>query len=146
MKRLLVALLAVSCIGIGIPVAQNVTKSVQLSQDPSGPIGYDNQNGVYFPGKVYNTNNQTAATFGTCGTAPSMVGTSFAGVITEGSGAVASCQMAFNTAFPATPYCTANLTGATPVGVTPTPGGVTFIHTSTSLSAKLNFICVGQQP
>ncbi len=147
MKRLLVALLAVSCIGISIPVAQNINKSVQLSQDPSGPIAFDNQNGVYFPGKIYNNNNQVAPIAAPCGTTPTIVGTSTAGLITEGSGATTTCAITFASAYPATPYCFAQTgTVGTPVGLTATPGGVAFSHSSSSTSLKFNYFCFGQQP
>lgn len=147
MKRLLVALLAVACIGISVPVAQNINKSVQLSQDPSGQIGYDNQNGVYFPGKLYTSNNQTAPSVNACGTTPTITGTNLAGTIIEGTGTVTSCQMNFATAFPATPYCVASTnSAATPVGVAATPNGVTFSQVGSAASTRITYLCFGQQP
>ncbi len=150
MKRLslLAAVALMGCISYG--VAQNVNKSVQLSQDPSGPIGYDNQNGVYFPGKIYTNNNQTAPTAGSgCGTTPTVTGTATAGNIIEGTGTVSAdgCGISFATAYPATPYCVASSNkSATPTGAFSTPGGIAFLHLGTAASLRINWICFGQQP
>lgn len=96
-------------LGLGLAFAQNITKSVQLSQDGSGPIGYDTSGGVYFPGHILSTIRVAPApsvTGSTCGTTtPSVVGTDFAGVITVGTSATTSCVLTFGTAFGTAPVC-----------------------------------------
>lgn len=148
MKRLLtyaVGLLLIA--GMGWTTAQNVNRSIQLSQDPSGPIGFDNLNGSYFPGKLYNTNNQSTPAVAACGTGPTITGTDTAANIVEGTGTVSSCTVTFARAYPSTPYCLAvSTSGATPVGVTPTPNGVTLAHNAAALSMRMQLFCWGQQP
>lgn len=93
--------------GLSLALAQ--TKSVQLSQDGSGPIGYDTSGGVYFPGHILSNTRVGPApsvTGSTCGTTtPSVVGTDFAGVITVGTSATTSCVLTFGTAFGTAPVC-----------------------------------------
>lgn len=148
MKRILTYALGLLLFaGLSYAVAQNVTRSVQLSQDPSGPIGYDNLNGVYFPGKLYNSNNQTAPTAASCGTSPTLTGTSTGGSVVEGTGTVTTCTVVFAAAYPATPYCFGQSSGsATPVGASATPNGVVFSHVASAAAMKINYFCMGQQP
>jgi hypothetical protein len=148
MKRLLTYAAGLLLLaGVSFSVAQNVNKSVQLSQDASGPVLFDSLNGIYFPGKLYVTNNQTAPTLQTCGTSPSVAGTDSAGQVVEGSGAVTSCAITFSRAWAATPYCFAQSTSQpTPVGMVATPNGITFTHVSSSVSMPINYFCIGKQP
>lgn len=110
MKRhsLLPALLILA-IGVGSVVAQNITKSVQLSQDGTGTIGYDTGNNVYFPAHILSTVRGSPAptvTGSTCGTtAPAITGTDFAGTVTVGTSATTSCVVTFGTAFVTAPTC-----------------------------------------
>ena len=78
---------------LGLAVAQQINRSVQISQDPTGPIGFDNFLGTYFPGKLYTTNNQTSPTIHSCGTSPTLnVGTDTAGRAQFGT-ATATCSI-----------------------------------------------------
>lgn len=90
-------------------LAQNITKSVQLSQDPSGLVGYDTSNNVYFPNHILSTIRGGPAptvTGSTCGTtAPAITGTDFAGVVTVGTSATTSCVITFGTPFVTAPTC-----------------------------------------
>lgn len=138
-------------LGLGFAAAANITKSVQLSQDPSGPIGFDTQSSVYFPRHV--NNSGTKPSFWGCGTSAITDGTDTAGLVQEGTGTVggtaaASCGLTFQTAFASTPYCTANSNSpATPIGVTATPNGVILQHVAnTQLTGPvpiLNYHCFG---
>lgn len=109
MKKYLLPTLLVLGLGLGLAYAQNITKSVQLSQDGTGTIGYDTSNGVYFPGHILSTVRGSPAptvTGATCGTtAPAITGTDFAGTVTIGSVATTSCVVTFGTAFVTAPTC-----------------------------------------
>lgn len=90
-------------------IAQNITKAIQLSQDPLGMIGYDTSNGVYFPGHILSTIKgspaPTAPAAG-CGTAASAItGTDFAGTVTVGTTPTTTCVVTFGTAFVTAPTC-----------------------------------------
>lgn len=108
-RKLLGPIALILAFGLSLAFAQNITKSVQLSQDGSGPIGYDTSGGVYFPGHILSTIRVAPApsvTGSTCGTTtPSVVGTDFAGVITVGTSATTSCVLTFGTAFGTAPVC-----------------------------------------
>lgn len=96
--------------GIAFGWAQSANQALQVSQDPTGTIGYDNvQGGIYLPGHLLTTTRKGPApsvTGATCGTtAPSVSGTDFAGVITVGTSATTSCVLTFGTAFGTAPVC-----------------------------------------
>lgn len=107
-KYILPSLLLIACLAGGA-LAQNITKAIQLSQDPNGLIGYDTSNNVYFPNHVLSTVRGGPAptvTGSTCGTtAPAITGTDFAGTVTVGSSATTSCVVTFGTAFVTAPTC-----------------------------------------
>lgn len=109
MKKLLTSIVLVFGLVCGFAYAQNITKSVQLSQDGTGTIGYDTSNGVYFPGHILSTVRGSPAptvTGATCGTtAPAITGTDFAGTVTVGTSATTSCVVTFGTAFVTAPTC-----------------------------------------
>lgn len=109
MKKLLAPVLLILSLTFGLAYAQNITKSVQLSQDGTGTIGYDTSNGVYFPGHILSTVRGSPAptvTGSTCGTtAPAITGTDFAGTVIVGSSATTSCVVTFGTAFVTAPTC-----------------------------------------
>ncbi len=130
--------------GIALAVAQNITKSVQMSQDPRGPISLDASNNTYFPAHVL-TRGPGTPVLTSCGTTPSIVGTDTGGIITEGTTAL-GCTVTFNKAYAATPYCV--VVGQTGSGfVSPVSwvaSTVNFVLThSTASSLLLNYICVG---
>lgn len=105
---LLPCLLVLACL-VASALAQNITRSVQLSQDSSGTIGYDTTGGVYFPGHILSTVRVAPAptvTGATCGTtAPAITGTDFAGTVTVGTSATTSCVVTFGTAYVTAPTC-----------------------------------------
>jgi hypothetical protein len=109
MKKTLWGLFALLLLAGGVAFAQNINKAVQLSQDPTGLIGYDTSNHVYFPGHILSTVRGSPAptvTGATCGTtAPAITGTDFAGTVTVGTSATTSCVVTFGTAFVTAPTC-----------------------------------------
>ncbi len=90
-------------------LAQNINRAVQLSQDPTGLIGYDTNNGIYLPQHLLTTTRggpPPTVTGATCGTtAPSVAGTDVMGLITVGTSATTSCVLTFGTAFVVAPVC-----------------------------------------
>lgn len=109
MRKYLASILLILGLACGLAYAQNITKSVQLSQDGLGLIGYDTSNGVYFPGHILSTVRGAPAPTvagATCGTtAPAITGTDFAGTVTVGTSATTSCVVTFGTAFVTAPTC-----------------------------------------
>jgi hypothetical protein len=90
--------------GLSLAAAQVVTKSVQLSQDPTGAIGLDAANNAYFPNKLLATRT-VAPALTSCGTAPSVVtGNDTLGKFTTGSAAT-TCTLTFNVAYNVAPAC-----------------------------------------
>ena len=140
MKRLILGLATILCLGLAVSIAQTINKSIQLSQDASGPIGFDTVNGVYFPAKINTAGS--APTLGSFGTSP---GSDTAGEIIEGSNADTGGTLTFRTRYTGTPYCVVSSSAqATPVGAVPTPGGITITHASSTLSLKIEYICIGR--
>lgn len=95
---------------ISFAFAQSANQAMQVSQDPTGKIGYDNvQGGIYLPGHLLSTTRLGPAptvTGATCGTtAPAITGTDFAGTVTVGTSATTSCVVTFGTAFQTAPTC-----------------------------------------
>ena len=140
MKRFFLASLAVVCVGLALATAQTINRSVQLSNDSNGLIGFDTNQGVYFPRHVNNKGG--VPTFSSFGTSPTTTGSDTGGEIILGTSPGATGTMTFRQAFNATPYCTASASIATAVGVVPTPNGVTMLHSLTS-GAKIYYNCFG---
>ena len=104
MKKYLLPSLLILAFAGALAVAQQVTKSVQLSQDPSGPIGFDTSNGVYFPGHIFSTGPKPAPTLSSCGGSTTVAGTDTSGTFT-GTAGTATCTLTFQQAFQTAPYC-----------------------------------------
>ena len=148
MKRsyLLNGLFALLVLGLGFATAQNISRSVQLSQDPSGPIGFDTVNNSYFPNHINANSGAPTVNSGSCGTSPTVVGSDVAGTVTEGTGTVSSCLMNFRTAFNANPFCVASSSNiVTPIAIAAaTTAGVNFKHAAENDSLVINYICLGK--
>lgn len=146
MKKYIAPILLTLALGLGLAFAQNITKSVQLSQDGTGTIGYDTNNNVYFPGHILSTTRGGPAptvTGSTCGTtAPSVTGTDFAGIITVGTSATTSCVLTFGRAYGTAPVCivgpTSTILAALSWATSTT--ALTITQTSTA-SNTLSYIC-----
>lgn len=151
-RSLLLGGLVVICIGSVVTIAQNLTKSIQLSQDPSGPIGMDTSNNVYFPAHILNVGSAPTLAGGG-GTGGTVTGSDFAGTIQEGTGTVSHDAITFRLAFGAAPVCL--ITAATAMGggtASPSPpswttstGGFVVQHSPSSTTMKLTYICSGAQ-
>lgn len=140
MRKYLLPSALILCFGLALAVAQNISRSVQLSQDPSGPIGFDTNNNIYFP-KHVNTNDQTTPTIQQCGTLGGVYGTDTAGIITGGATA-GTCGIAFRLAYATPPACTLGPTTATPMGIVATTAG--FVATyQTTPGYVFSYNCVG---
>ena len=143
MKRLLLASLAVICIGLGLSIAQTINKSVQLSLDPSGLIGFSSRNSIFIPNKVHGNASATPSIAG-AGTTPTITGTDLAGEIQEGTGAVTGPTLTFAQAYTATPYCTGVGSSATsPVAFTVSPNGISVSHNESAARLRWYYTCIG---
>ena len=127
----------------GFAVAQTIVRSVQQSQDPSGPIGFDVNNNVFFQRGVHILSTAPATpVLSACGTTPTIVGTDFSAIVTTGTGAVTSCTITFSTAFGTAPRCVVSMgtTNAGPVFATATTTALT-INYASAASQILDYVC-----
>lgn len=96
-------------LSLGLAFAQSANQAMQVSQDPTGTIGYDNvQGGIYLPGHLLSTTRKAPVpglTACITGGTPTLVGTDFQGTITGGTTASTSCVVTFGTAFQVAPNC-----------------------------------------
>lgn len=144
MKRLLLALLAVACLGIGVGVAQNINKALQLSQDSTGAFGVDNVNSVFFPNHVVG-NAQLPPTVAAAAGSATVVGTDLAGTITGGGVTSTTTTLTFRSVFGATPVCVAiaRNPATSPQAYTPT---ITQLVFSSNIGAAIiDYICIGNR-
>lgn len=144
MKRLLLAGLAIVCLGIGVGVAQNITKAIQLSQDATGLFGVDNVNSVFFPNHVVGNAQLAPTVAAAAGTAPTVVGTDLAGTITGGGASTTTVTLTFRSAFGATPICVAQSRNpaTSPLAATPSTTGFTV---GSMGAAVLDYVCIGNR-
>ena len=142
MKRYLALALAFGLL-CGSASAQNITKGIQLSQDPTGPIGYDTSGGSYFPGHINsNTRVGVPPVLTSCGTAPAFTGSDTALRLTTGSVGTA-CTITFGTAFLVQkPACVIVPEGAA-VQPTYTVSLTAITMTVDVASTVYNIICMG---
>ena len=126
----------------GLALAQSITSSIQLSQDPRGPFGVDANTGVYFPGHILTPAGRPAPVVSACGTFTN-VGTDFGGRVTISAGTPASCTLTFGTAFVTAPNCVVAARGALPAttfswATTTT----TLVLTTAAANTVWDYICV----
>lgn len=140
-KYILPSLLILACFA-GSVLGQNITKGVQLSQDPTGPIGMDASNNVYFPNKILSTRTASPA-LTSCGTSPSIVGNDTVGKVTTGSAAT-TCTLTFSAAYNVAPACILSAQGASPVIPTYTTSTTAITVTVDVASTVYNYICLSQ--
>ena len=141
MRRFLLPLVGLLALGVAIAGAQNITRSIQLSQDPTGPIGFDTLNNVYLPGKLL-VPRTTPPVLSTCGTSPSILGNDTVGKVTTGS-ALTTCTITFATAYAVAPACFLQAQGgATQPTYTTSTTAIT--ATVTIASTVYNYFCVSQ--
>lgn len=142
MRRYLAPILLILGLAGGLALAQNITKGIQLSQDATGPIGFDTNNATYFPGHV-NTSSRASQlpVLSTCGTAPSFTGNDTAMRLTTGSAAT-TCTITFGVAYVVAPACVITPQGA---AVQPTyTVSITAISMTVDVASTVyNIICMG---
>ena len=146
MKKYLLPSALILVLGLGLALAQNITKSVQLSQDPTGSIGYDTNNNVFFPAHILSTGLAgIPAVSSPAGTAPTILAgsTDFIGQITGGSAGDTTATVTFKTAFNAAPTCLLVQSGGTASTLTYTTA-TTGINIASNLGTGiLNYLCSG---
>jgi hypothetical protein len=129
-------------LGLGLAVAQNITKALQLSQDATGAFGVDANNGVYFPGHVLSpTARNSIPTITGTGT-PTVAGTDTSGTITMGSSATTATAV-FGRAYLSVPSCVVSSQTSfttTPIGYTLATTSIAITQQSTS-GNKINYWC-----
>lgn len=130
----------------GFALAQNINKSVQLSQDASGLVGYDSGNNIYLPAHLNSTTRGSAApVLSACitGGSPTLTGTDFMGTIVAGTTASTSCVVTFGTAFVTAPNCNVSWkTGPlAAMSWTVTTTALTITQTSNA-SSQIVYTCV----
>lgn len=143
MRKYLAPIGLILCLCLGLATAQNITKSMQMSQDASGPFSVDSNNGIYFPSHL-NTVGKPLPTITGTGT-PTIDGTDTAGLITMGTSATTATAV-FGRAYVTVPYCV--VTWGAPQNGTATPIAYVLTTTSIALSQgstsgnKINYICM----
>lgn len=145
MKRFIPqGLFALLVLGVAFASAQNITKSVQLSQDPTGVFNVDNFNNLFFP-KHWNTGDQSLPAFSGFGNAASPAGSDAAGTVVFSVGTATSGNLKFAQAYTSTPFCTASSqSGSSPVGLTPTPQGISFTFSAMATGSAIYYQCTGR--
>ena len=156
MKKLSLVGLALA-LSLGCAYADpTITKSLQGSQDPRGPVGLDTSNSAYFPGHINAFGQTTAAPSQFTSTAGNATtcGTNLSGALVSGSTDVAGvmnvnnlsgCAVKFGSVFNAAPICvvSSNATSASAVGVVTTTS--LMILQSPTTSTQYSYICIGNQ-
>lgn len=145
MKRLLLAGLAIVCLGIGVGVAQNITKALQLSQDPNGAFAVDNVNSIYLPKHLVTNDQLTPTVAAAAGTAPTVTGTDLAGTIVGGAASTTTVTLTFATAFSTgtVPRCVAQSRNPATSPLAATPSTNVGFTVGSMGAATLDYICVG---
>lgn len=130
----------------GLLVAQNFIASVQLSQDPRGPLPVDQAQNVYLTNNRH-LNRQTGSSpglsLGTCsGGALAANSTDFSGAVAT---ATAPCTINFAQTWGTAPACvvstSVNSQGAWAVATTTTTLAITVA--GTAAAATWNWVCTG---
>lgn len=146
MRKYLAPIGLILALSLGLAYAQNANQAVQLSQDPTGKVGYDNiQGGIYLPGHLLSTTRLgPAPVLSACitGGTPTLVGTDLSGVITGGTTASTSCVVTFGTAFQTAPNCVVSWQTGPLAAMSWTTSTTALTITQTSnASSKIAYIC-----
>lgn len=137
-RALFPSLLILACF-LASAVGQNITRSVQLSQDGTGVFGVDTNNSVYFSRHVLNRDSNAPVLSG-CGTAPSIAGNDTVGKLTTGSAAT-TCTVTFSLAYAVAPACVISAQG-TATQPTFTTSTTAIVITVDIASTVYNYICM----
>ncbi len=115
MKRIFATAGLVLALGLGLASAQNITRSLQGSQDPRGPVGWDTSNAMFFPGHInafgQMTTNPTPSggvIGAACGSAAAAT-TIVSGASTDAAGILnplsTTCSVIFGSQYTSAPAC-----------------------------------------
>lgn len=126
----------------GLAAAQTINRSVQLSQDPSGPIGFDTSNNVYFPQHILSNTPSSPAI--TCGTTPTLLGTDTTGRVTTGTSA-ATCVVTFSQAYLQAPNCIFSWEDLSPQIFATSTTAYTITFQSSTTTKHFDYFCTGQK-
>lgn len=139
-KRYLLPSALILALGLTVGIAQNINKALQLSQDPTGAIGVDANNNIYFPGHFLT--QASAPTLSSCGTTPTIAGSDSWATIVTGTTTTA-CTVTFRQAFLAAPFCVLAAPGTSVVPFTYTTQTTSIIvtFTGTNSALRVNYFC-----
>lgn len=147
MKKILLVSGLALILGLGSALAQNITRSVQGSQDPRGPIGWDTSNSMYFPGHINAYGQQTTTPTLSCTTAAASNlfsgSTDVAGKFTPKDGN--TCQLTFGSPFNVAPICIANASSGTTSFPTTSASTVLMSVSNLTTGTVVNYLCIGNQ-
>ena len=145
MKKYLLPSALILVFGLGLALAQSITKSVQVRPDPSGTIGYDTNNNIYFPAHVLSTGPGLPTASSPAGTAPAMAAgsTDFVGQF-QGATGNNTASIIFNKAYAGVPTCLAisQNPATSPIAYNAVATGINFT-TANNGSVIINYICSG---
>lgn len=126
-----------------LAIAQNINRAIQLSQDPTGVIGVDSNNNIYFPNHILTTGGPPTLT--SCGTAPTVTGSDQFGTVVMGTGAAPGCIVTFRQAYLSTPYCILQVQNPATSPLAYTPSTTALTVTSAGPGTTFNYICSGSR-
>lgn len=129
----------------GLALAQNVTLSLQLSQDPRGNFGVTSAGDLLFQNQVHLNENAAALppAVSACTGGSLVAGSSdFSGAVTGVTGT--ACTITFGRAWTNAPNCLVNASNATAASTFATTSATQLVMGfTTASSAKITWICVG---
>lgn len=145
LKSLRNGFLAAVAFASTIAVAQNITSSVQLSQDARGNLGISSAGDLTFLNQVH-VNSSSAIlppVVSSCTGGTLVAGsTDFSGAVTGVTGT--ACTITFGRAYTNAPSCLVNGSNATAATVFTTTSTTQLVMGfTTASSAKITWICVG---
>lgn len=124
----------------GAALSQTILQSLQLSQDPRGPVQIDTSNNIYFPGHMLNS--QTPAPTIVGAGSPTIVGTDNSGTVTGGTSST-GINLTFSKAFLAAPNCVVSGSSTAPTISNAATTGIIISH-GASTAQKIFYMCSGQ--
>lgn len=134
-RHVLPVLLILACFAGGV-FGQSISR---FSNDPSGALGVDANNNIYFLRHLISEDARSPVITG-CGTSPAVAGNDVVGKLTTGSGAT-TCTVTFALAFDQAPACVISAQGtATQPTFTTSTTAITI--TVDIASTVYNYICL----
>lgn len=148
MKKYLLPSGLILLLGLGLAVAQQTFRAIQLSQDTTGIFQVDTNFGVYFPGHLLMSGtNRPAPTVNGTGSTPTIASTSTdnSGTVTAGTSS-SVINIVFGQAFLSVPNCVVTWqspgTVTSPLNYTVVATGINVAQGATT-GDKINYWCSG---